>query len=416
MLTPAPESVISFIQAQWDRSVQYGAHANNAVAVPVPHTVPSPNGRFRVLFYWDTYFTNLGLLRSERTDLARSNCDALMWWIDQLGFVPNSAFNNDQNRSQPPVLSLMVQEVHQAEPDREWLAKAVPRLEREHDFWQTQRCLPNGMARHGHHADDDYLVRFYDGLLCRRLGVEHKVSREVKLELAGQLLAEAETGQDFTPIYDHRAMHHMDLELNCLLCAMERNLATFQRELGERDQAAAWSKKADWRAEKIRAELWDDRAGLFRPKDIVWRSFSPVAHLGTFYPLWLGIATEEQAQRVRDNLPRFEREFGVAHTEEYGEMRYQWAYPNGWPPSHWVTVAGLLQYGFEEDAVRIARKYTNVVCRHFGEAGNLWEKFDVTTGEVAGGEYEADPMVGWSAGVFIAMQEVIANVGVTKDC
>lgn len=409
MRTPPPETLSSFIKAQWDGAVQCGAQAGNVTPVPVPHTVPSPNGRFRVLFYWDTYFTNLGLLCSDRADLARSNCDALMWWIDQLGFVPNSAFNNDQNRSQPPMLSLMVQEVHAAAPDLEWLAGAVPRLETEHAFWATRRVLPNGMARHGHEADEAYLIRFYDGLVCRRLGVEREVDPEVKLSLAAQLLAEAETGQDFTPVYEHRAMDHMDLELNCLLWALEDNLSRFHRALGRREQAAQWRAKADWRGERIRRELWDDDSGLFRPKDVVWRSFAQIAHLGTFYPLWLGIATEEQAQRVRDNLPRFEREFGVAHTEDYGELRYQWAYPNGWPPSHWVTVAGLMRYGFTEDALRIARKFTQVLCRHYGEAGHLWEKFDVTTGDVAGGEYVADPMLGWSAGVFLAMQEVIAQ-------
>jgi alpha,alpha-trehalase len=109
---------------------------------------------------------------------------------------------------------------------------------------------------------------------------------------------------------------------------------------------------------------------------------------------------------MRENLPLFEREFGVAVTEDRPfDRTYQWAFPNVWPPLVYVTVEGLRRYGFVADALRIAGKYIATANRLFEKTGQLWEKTDAITGEVAGGEYKAAPMLGWSAGIYVALAE-----------
>jgi len=275
-------------------------------------------------------------------DLARSNCDAHLWWIDQLGFVPNSAFVGDQNRSQPPLLTKAIREVFEQTEDTEWLDAAFPRLEKEYQFWSGKRSFPNGLAHHGHDADEQYLIEFYRRILVRRLDLETEIDDSVKVQIAGQFLAEAETGQDFSPVWNHRCLHFADLELNCLLWQCESDMAFFAQKLGlPNKDALVWEDRAKKRRRLILDTFWDEESGLFRPWDMVWKQFSKVAHLGTFYPLWLGIATEEQAQRVKDNLSRFEYDFGVAQTERYGGRTYQWAFPTGWPPTQWVVAQAL---------------------------------------------------------------------------
>jgi alpha,alpha-trehalase len=398
------DSIARYITAEWSACVRCGSHRPHIVSIPIPHTVPSPRGQFQAMFYWDLYFTNLGLMRSGRIDLARSNCDALLWWIDRQGFVPNSAFVGDDNRSQPPVLAAMVREVYSVTRDRVWAGAAVARLEKEYDFWVKNRSFADGLAHHGHQADDAYLERFYDETLCVRLGASREVSRDEKTRVAGQRLAEAESGLDFTPLFGGRALDHADIKLNTLLWTYETNLAWFARAL---DAGAAvadrWASRAEERRRAIDASLWDDSRGIFRPRNIVTNAFSPVADLETFYPLWAGLATPEQARRVRDNLVVFEHEFGLSQTEILPDRTYQWAYPNGWPPSHWIVASGLRRYGFDEDACRIARKYCETQRRLFVRSSHLWEKVDVTTGDPGTAEYGADPMLGWTAGVFIAL-------------
>jgi alpha,alpha-trehalase len=409
--TPAPvdfAQVSTYIQSHWDASVRRDVHESYITATPIPYTVPSPEGNFKALFYWDTYFTNLGLLRSGRLDLAQSNCDALFWWVDRLGYVPNSSFVGDDNRSQPPVLAAMARDVFAASGDVAWLRTAVPRLEREYDFWIGRRTFPGGLAHFGNQASAAYLIKFYDGTLHDRLGVDLAVSRAEKLAVAGNFLAEAESGADFTPVYGHHALAYADVKLNTLLWVAETDLAEFARRLGSgADCEAQWQRRADVRAQAIRSELWDEPSGLFRSRNPVARTFAPVASLDTFYPLWAGLATPAQARRVRANLPRFERAFGLAQTEPYGSGTYQWGYPNGWPPAQWIAARGLEHYGFATDARRVALKYCEAQRTMFAASGHLWEKYDVTTGKPGRAEYAADPMLGWTAGVFLALRDLL---------
>lgn len=107
-------------------------------------------------------------------------------------------------------------------------------------------------------------------------------------------------------------------------------------------------------------------------------------------------------------LPELEAAHGIAVTHERAGCRnYQWAYPNAWPPLTWLAVEGLRRYGFLDDARRIATKHVATTERLFEQTDRLWEKTDATTGGVAGGEYDAAPMIGWSAGVYLALLEFL---------
>jgi alpha,alpha-trehalase len=402
----SPDDLEQYIRSQWDATVRSHVHAPHIVTVPVPHTVPSSAGNFNVLFYWDTFFTNLGLLRSERTDLAQSNCDALLWWIDQKGFVPNSAFVGDDNRSQPPLLSAMVRDVYKITDDILWLRKAYPRLVKEYSFWRKRRSFPDGLAHFGHDADPGYLETFYNQALHQRLRMSLENTVSFKIEIAGQLLAEAESGQDFTPLYQQRALEVADVKLNSILYDFETNLADFASILGD-SEASQWRARADARAGEMQRSLWDESTGLFRGRNSVKRQSLPIASLECFYPLWAGMATDRQAKQTRDNLARFEERWGLAQTENYDGSGYQWAYPNAWPPSQWIAAEGLHRYGFDSDAERIAKKYCDAQCAMFTEYGHLWEKYDARTAQPAHHEYAADPMLGWTAGVFLGMKKLL---------
>ena len=115
------------------------------------------------------------------------------------------------------------------------------------------------------------------------------------------------------------------------------------------------------------------------------------------------MATQAQAEAARRNLSKFEYAFGVAACEKTDQkIVYQWDYPNGWPPLFYIVVNGLNNYGFEEDARRIAEKYVDVVTRNFQSTGDLWEKYNVVDGSIqVKNEYVMPAMMGWTAGIFV---------------
>jgi alpha,alpha-trehalase len=405
------QRVLDYIQSHWDESVHDDVRQpppENVSALPVPHTVPCLHGHFPVFFYWDTYFTNLGLLIQGRVDIARNNCEAMAWLIDRHGFIPNNTFKSDANRSQPPYFSRMVREVYETTGDKAWLGAMEVFARREYQFWMTARHTPLGLNHHGEHASRDFLFRFYDKLLHGRLGLPLDVAESVKLGEARRYLAEAETGWDFNPRFEHRCPDFCPVDLNALLWAYENDLAFFSRELGRADAGERFDACASSRAALIRAHLWDGERGLFMDFDHVAMARGKTASLASFHPLWLGLATADEASRTRANLSLFEEAHGTAVCERVADKTfYQWGHPNGWPPLTYTTVFGLDRFGFSGDARRLAEKYLAWVVRHFESTGQLWEKFNCLDGSIAGGEYEAQPMLGWSAGVFVALADFV---------
>ena len=85
-------------------------------------------------------------------------------------------------------------------------------------------------------------------------------------------------------------------------------------------------------------------------------------------------------------------------------------YPNGWAPHQMLVIRGLDNYGYYEDAERIADKYVRLVDKVFDKTQTLWEKYNVIDGsndvedEAQGG---MPPMMGWTAGAYIYAQSYL---------
>ncbi|TVQ27767.1 MAG: alpha,alpha-trehalase [Spirochaetaceae bacterium] len=401
--------VLAYIRANWDRSVQHDHDGSgfDGIDLPYPYTTPcvKGDGRFSFFFYWDTYFTNLGLLRQERYDLAESNIRNMMWLIERDGFMPNHV--GLDNRSQVPYFGLMAADYVDATGDENLLEAVCDYVRQEYFFWFHARATTTGLTRCGQRAPSEDLAHFYDTTIVRRLGLSESVPIAEKVRIAAHRLAECETGWDFTERFDARALEFAAVEMNANLYRYECFLSEASEKLGTGDPGL-WRQRADDRHARIDRYLWNNDRGLYLDYDCAKERSSDVAALVTFQPLYTGLASADQAAAVARSLPLFEREFGIAVTEQTPNCRsYQWGYPNMWPPMVWIAAAGLMRYGFIDDALRIARIYVDVCDRLFDRTGQLWEKIDVETGEIAGGEYEAQPMLGWSAGVYVALRAIL---------
>ena len=76
--------------------------------IPLPEPYVVPGGRFREVYYWDSYFTMLGLVESGRTDLVQDMLDNFAHLVQTIGHVPNGNRTYYLGRSQPPYFAAMV--------------------------------------------------------------------------------------------------------------------------------------------------------------------------------------------------------------------------------------------------------------------------------------------------------------------
>lgn len=101
--------------------------------IPLPNAYVVPGGRFREVYYWDSYFTMLGLVRSGRTDLVRSMLDNFAHLVRTVGHIPNGNRTYYLSRGQPPFFAAMVGLYAQAADTADAL-RYLDALEAEHAF------------------------------------------------------------------------------------------------------------------------------------------------------------------------------------------------------------------------------------------------------------------------------------------
>jgi alpha,alpha-trehalase len=92
-----------------------------------------------------------------------------------------------------------------------------------------------------------------------------------------------------------------------------------------------------------------------------------------------------------------------------GEYKYnlQWDYPNIWAPLQYIAYMSCVNYGYLELAKKIAQTYTTHLETNFAKTGNLWEKYNGYTGDVVNAEYHSPVMLGWTAGVYLALKSTL---------
>lgn len=272
---PEVRAVRKYISSSWTKTVRETPEDDGTlIGLPFPYTVPSPEGMFQELYYWDTYFTNEGLIRDGLVGLAHGNVDDMLYLVDRYGFMPNGNRTWYLSRSQPPFLSQMVRSVFEARPDTLWLARAYPTLEREYAFWMTERISECGLNCYSGKGADENLVAEFVKTGERRLkhifitpgmpAVEHD-------RLGRNFVAEAESGWDMNPRFDRRCGDFCPVDLNSLLYMYETNFADFARILGKGETVVEeWKQKAERRRKLMSEFMFDKLRQQFYDYDFVF--------------------------------------------------------------------------------------------------------------------------------------------------
>lgn len=392
-----------YIKSHWDQCVRENQQDEDSLlGLPYPYTVPAI-GHFNELYYWDTFFTNKGLALSGRYDLMKNNVDDMLYLVNRYGFMPNGNRTWFLSRSQPPFLSEMVLDVYEHYHDPVWLEGAYHQLEREYQFWMCERMSPVGLNVYGgQKKPEEEEASIAD--FKKRVGCEVTLSDQ---DVYDQYLFSAESGWDMNPRWGFEAKNFVPVDLNSLLYCLENNMRYFA-EILENGQAELWASRASMRRDLMN-QYMDRGDGVLLDYNFVKKEHGKVLSAASFYPLYAGLVTPEQAAAATGELRNLEADHGILTCVQNDTPgNYQWDYPNGWACLQYMTIMGLDRYGFKKEAKRISEKYVKMVEKVFEESGNLWEKYNVVEGNInVQNEYGLPPMMGWSAGVYLAAKKYL---------
>lgn len=369
------------------------------IGLPYPYIIPSVADMFQEMYYWDSYFANAGLIIRGDIEQAKNNVDDLRYLLDRYGFVLNGNNKGFEYNSQPPFLGKMIREVYDVTGDKEWLKECYTSLKKENAFWMEKRNTGFGLNHYDCEPLTEQMVKNGVRDLVGRIGYKPDCTAE---EIARGNFSTGESGWDFNPRMRHETYKYAPADLNSLLYIQEDELEYFAGELGLVEEQQIWKERKEKRAELCRQYLKGED-GVFYDYHLEKKELNGIVSAASFYPLYAGMATKEEAEAAMKVLPRIEMTYGVAACEKCDDIpgNFQWGYPNGWPPMQRIMVEGLLKYGYEEDAKRIAEKYIALVDRCLETTGNMWEKYNVVEGNVeVVDEYKMPAMLGWTFGVY----------------
>ncbi len=388
--------------------------------LPLPHPYVVPGGRFREVYYWDSYFTMLGLQQSHRTPVIRNMVDNFAYLIETFGFIPNGNRTYYLTRSQPPFFALMVRLLAQEEGPQTLLRYQSPLL-KEYAYWMAgaDSLAPGAATRRAVRLPQgEVLNRYWDGSdQPREESYAEDVaaagqSRQAPAAFYRNVRAAAASGWDFsTRWFDASgalgSIQTTDLvpvDLNCLLYQLETTLADSYRLQGNAQRAKAFEAKAGLRKKAILAYCWDAQAGWFLDYNFQRRQRSPVRTLAGVFPLSFGLATAGQAQRVAAGLQKDFLKAGGLVTS-LSASHQQWDAPNAWAPLEWMAIDGLEHYGQHALAQTIAQRWVRLNIKVFQQTGKLLEKYNVEDLHLkaGGGEYPLQDGFGWTNGVLLRL-------------
>jgi len=403
--------------------------------LPLPRPYVVPGGRFDEIYYWDSYFTMLGLEESGQHDLALSMVENFASLIDRYGHIPNGNRSYYLSRSQPPFFALMVElAAAKSRDSAATYATFLPALSKEYAFWmEGADSLEPGEAHRR-------VVRLKDGTLLNRYWDDRDSPREeayredvetarasnrVAAEVYRDLRAAAETGWDFSSrwLADNKTLATIHttalvpVDLNSVLFYLETTLAKAYAISHKPEKAAELNARAALRKAAVRRYLWDAGNGVYT--DYLWREGIPNGNVtaATLYPLFFGLATRSQGHRVAKIVRAQLLKSGglVTTTIKSGQ---QWDAPNGWAPLQWIAAKGLADYGERDLARTIARRWMNNVVAAYRSTGSLMEKYNVVDPSLAagGGEYPGQDGFGWTNGVLRKMLVLDRSAVVGTSC
>ncbi len=387
--------------------------------LPLPYSYIVPGGRFNEIYYWDSYFTMLGLKEAGDLESIEEMIKNFCHFLQEYGHIPNGNRSYFLSRSQPPFFSLMVKLLIKATTQYK-IKDYLPCLVREYNFWMkgTETLKEDGEYLRVIKRGSYLLNRYYDAKDTPREEMYgHDLSlinfsNEVHNPLFRHIRAACESGWDFSSRWfrdpaDFTSIHTTEIipvDLNCLLWHLEQLISECYNAMGKDELALNYGILAVNRKKAIQEIFWNEETQYFHDYDMSIDRHTSVKSLAGMYPLYFGLCSQDQADHCADMIKsEFLQDGGLVSTTLTTGL--QWDAPNGWAPLHWIAIRGLMRNGHRDLAQEIAHRWIKLNQDVYQRTGKMLEKYNVVdiTLEGGGGEYPVQDGFGWTNGVYTAL-------------
>ena len=392
--------------------------------LPLPNPYIVPGGRFREIYYWDSYFTMLGLKQSGETEMIENMIKNFAYLIETYGHIPNGNRSYYIGRSQPPFFAAMVQLLASIKGDNAY-ATFLPALQKEYDFWMdgsTKLKVGQAYRRVVKMKNGSILNRYWDDSnVPRQESWREDVetaerSKRNKIEMYKQLRAGAESGIDFSNrwfadgknLTSIQVTNYIAVDLNALLLNLELTIAKGLQTARNDSLANEYRNKAEKRRAAIDKYCWNSNLNYYCDFNFkTQKILSEITPAGMYpfcffegKPDYMSLLARKASEAIKSKLLQAG---GVTTTVNNTEQ--QWDSPNGWAPLQWMTIWGLDRCGQKELAKDIAMRWMKLNIDVYDRTGKLMEKYNVvdTQLEAGGGEYPGQDGFGWTNGVLLSL-------------
>lgn len=353
---------------------------------PIPCRWTTPDRwPHRHMWLWDSAFHALGW-RHVDLEVAWEAIEAVLSQQGEDGFIPHIMAPGYRSRvTQPPILAWATWELFQMSHDTERLRRAYPALCRYLE-WDL---------RHRSVAPFGLLAWHIEGSPLSRSG---------------------ESGMDNSPRFDQDGPW-LAVDFNAYAVSEMTHLSCMARVLGYEEEACRWAERRAEIAGLINQWLWDDERGFYLDRHADGR-WCPVMAVSGFLPLWAGIASSEQADRLAAHLTNPD-EFWAPFPVPSVSLSDPTHSEDMWRGSTWINmnyfvIQGLRRYGFTDLAAGLRVRTLSEIARWYTTMGGMYEFFDARgekpptqllrkggVGDRGGAGFGVICDYGWTAALFI---------------
>lgn len=388
--------------------------------IPLPYPFIIPGGRFREVYYWDSYFTIHGLLNRTHIDIAENMINNFKYLVNKIGFIPNGNRIYYLSRSQPPFFAAIVDLVSKYKNDERWELTYLEAIRKEYDFWMNGNdSFSSEGLRKIEIENDLFLNRYYDTKTNPReeshyedFSLTANLDKTNRINLYRNIRAACESGWDFSSRWfkDEKSLttcittEILPVDLNSLLYFIEMKLAQLYDLSGNEGMKQEFENRTEKRKFTINNYLWNDDNKFYFDYNFKKRKLTNIFSLAACYPLYFKIAENKMAAGVADNIKNlFLKDGGLISTLNHTNQ--QWDAPNGWAPLQWMAIRGLRNYGFHNLADEIKFRWLKLNEDVFKRTGRMFEKYNVEdiSLHAGGGEYDLQDGFGWTNGIASAL-------------
>lgn len=381
-----------------------------------------PGGRFVEFYYWDSYWVMEGLLLSEMTETVKGMLQNFLDLVKTYGHIPNGGRVYYLQRSQPPLLTLMMDRYVAHTNDTTFLQENIETLALELNFWTVNRTISVNSGGKSYTLNRYYVP--YGGPRPESYSKDAELAdalpegdREV---LWAELKAGAESGWDFSSrwlvggpnpdsLSSIRTSKLVPVDLNAFLCQAEELMSNFYSRLGNDSQAERYRNLRAQRLAALNALLWDEQKGAWFDYDIE-NGKNLEFYPSNLAPLWAGCfydpGTVDKALKYLEDSGVLTLQHGIpASLRNTGQ---QWDFPNAWAPLQDLVIRGLAKSSLpqtQEVAFQLAQNWIRTNFDVYSQKSAMYEKYDINNGGQpgGGGEYEVQEGFGWTNGMALML-------------